>query len=347
MAKPKVLVIGCGATGLTHGYQFSAGNEVTFLVRPGRKSASLPPKKIYNYEEDTLHTFSDYRVIESTAEVQNTEFFLVFNTLDMHTARSESGAATLRSVGDMIRGTSSFLVHNVAGPGMLDFYADTMGIPKDRHMLALSMLAHQPTTKISFPERADKAVISQADMLYRPHAGGIGLIAFKSKAHLDEKLSEVYSHDGRLKVLTVPGFLEAYIDVAMVQTTAWFVDGFHPLDQFRSNTMPWELMVRAQRDVFSLPKFGWLGWVLRWLIGSWVTEKYLFRPLADLAAPFPMHEFQSFHHGGKVVQQDLEYIKGLVEEGKKAGRKMLALEELATKVEKKLAATITEERKKL
>ncbi|PVH93277.1 hypothetical protein DM02DRAFT_604196 [Periconia macrospinosa] len=347
MAKPKVLVLGCGATGLTHGYYFSAGNEVTFLVRPGRKPASSPPKKLYNYEEDALHTFSDYRVIESTAEVQDTEFVLVFNTLDRHTARSESGAATLRSVGDMIRETSSFLVHNVAGPGMLDYYADTMGIPKDRHLIAVSMLAHQPTTKISFPKRAEKGVITQADMLYRPHAGGIGLVVFKSNAHLAKRLSEVYSHDDKLKVLIIPGFLEVCMDVFMVQLTAWFVDGFRPLDQFRTNTMLWELMMRAQSDVLRLPKWGWLGWVLPWLLGSWVTEKYLFRPLADPMAPMPMHEFQSFHHGGKVVQQDLEYIMDLVEEGKEAGREMLALEELATKVEEKLRVRVSEERKKL
>lgn len=230
---------------------------------------------------------------------------------------------------------------------MLDFYADTMGIPKDRHILALSMLAHQPTTMISFPERAEKGVITQADMLYRPHAGGIGLVVFKSNAHLCKRLSEVYSHDNKLKVLIVPRFLEVFIDLTMVLLAAWFVDGFRPLDRLRTNTMLWELMMNAQRDVLGLPKFGWLGWVLRWLIGSWVTENYLFRPLADPMAPLPMHEFQSFHHGGKVVQQDLKYIMGLVEEGKKVGREMSALEELATRVEKKLKTRVSGERKKL
>ncbi|USP79379.1 hypothetical protein yc1106_06653 [Curvularia clavata] len=347
MAKPKVLVVGCGATGITHGYYFSAGNEVTFLVRPGRKSAYAPPKKLYNYEEDALHTFSDYRIIESTAEVQGTEFDLVFNTLDMHIARSKSGAATLRSVGDMIHKTSSFVVHNVAGPGMRDYYADIMGIPKDRHLVALSMLAHQPTTKISFPERAERSIITQADMLYRPHAGGIGLVVFKSNAHLAKTLSKVYSHDDNLKVLIVPGFLEVGVDVFMVQLAAWFIDGFRPFDQFRTNTILWTLMMRAQSEVLCLPKLGWLGWVLSWLLGSRVTEKYLFPLLADPMAPLPMHEFQSFHHGGKVLQQDLEYIMGLVKEGKESGREMSALEELATKVEAKVRLRVSEERKKL
>lgn len=335
MPKPKILIIGCGAVGLTQGYHLSFGADITYLVRPGRTPAFQPPKKLYDYKENALRAFDNYRVIESPNEVAGESFYCVFDTLDGYTARSEGGTATLKAVGELIRDhPATFVVYDAIGLDMEDHYATTMGIAKERLTLAGSILAHQPTKSIPLPASADANLAAQADMLYSYIRGNYGLIVFSSRPKLTKALGEVYSKHEKLRIQVVPGFVgSSGTLLGTLQLVSWGIDGFQPFTHFRNNKELWSLMLKAQSEILNLPRFGWTGWLLSWLIGSWATVKMIVGPV-ESALPLHYHEFNAFHHGGKVIKQDLMVLEDLVAEGEKEGHKMVALCEVCRRAER-------------
>ncbi|KAF1994060.1 hypothetical protein P154DRAFT_527301 [Amniculicola lignicola CBS 123094] len=336
MSKPKILIIGCGAVGLTQGYHLSFGAAITYLVRPGRTSAFQPPKKLYDYKENKLRIFDNYRVIESPSEVTAEEFYCIFDTLDGYTARSEGGMATLKAVGELIHDhPATFVVYDAVGLDIDVHYATTMGISKDRLTFAGSMLAHQPTKSISLPASADADLAAQADILYSYASGNYGLTMFNTRPNLTKALGKVYNKHEKLRIQVVPAFIAPTGTLlAILQLMSWSMDGFQEFAHFRSNKELWNLLLKGQKEILTLPRFGWTGWLLSWLLGSsWVTLKMMTEP-AKTALPLQYHEFNAFHHGGKVIKQDIKMLQDLVAEGEKEDHKMVALREICRRMEK-------------
>ena len=331
MSRPKVLIVGCGAVGLSQGYHLSFGADITYLVRPSRKPAFLPPKHLYSYKDDELRTFSSYRVIESPTEVTGETFAFIFDTLDGHTARSENGVATLRAVGDLInepQNADSFLVYDAIGLDIEDHYARTLRIAPSRLFLAASMLAHQPTPQISVPATASKDLAAKADLLYAHTSPNVGLLVFNTQPTLTQRLEAIYSANGKLTISRIPAFVAPWAPLlGMLHLVTWNVDGFGPFEQLRANGELWALMLRAQTEILNLPRFGWTGWLLSFVLGGWATEKFNL-PLVESAKPMKYEEFNAFHHGAKVAKQDLVALEDVLNEGEKARRKMEALREV-------------------
>ncbi|RAR04375.1 CocE/NonD hydrolase [Stemphylium lycopersici] len=335
MSKPKVLIIGCGAVGLTQGYILSSGADITYLVRTGRTSAFQPPKKLYDYKDDKLHVFSDYRVVESVDEVADETFYCILDTLDGHTVQSQSGISTLQAVGGLIRKhAATFVAYSAIGLDIDEHYARTLGVARERLMPVASMLAHQPTSSISLPDSATADLARQADMLYSHMPPNYGLIVFNSQPKLTRALADVYEKHARLRIQVLPGFIASSgFLLGILQLVAWALDGFHPFPEFRGNKEIWGLLVRAQREVLRMPRFGWLGWFASLLVGSWATGKMMTGPVKT-AVPLAYHEFNAFHHGSKVIKQDVKVLEDLVMEGEKAGMKMVALREILRRAER-------------
>ncbi|KAJ4301567.1 hypothetical protein N0V90_003660 [Kalmusia sp. IMI 367209] len=336
MAKPKILVVGCGAVGLSQGYHLSAGADITYLVRPGRSSAFAPPKRLYDYKTDKLHIFEKYRLIESTAEVADEEFYCVLDTLDGHTAQSEGGVATLRSVGTLIRDVpTTFVVYDAIGADMEQHYASTMGIPKERLVLGLSMLAHQPTPMISVPESATRALIVQADILYSNLGTDTGLAVVNKNVELTKKIEAIYNQNGSLKIQRQPAIVGDLVMLGIVQLMVWNIEDWVAWPGLQSSGNSWVLLIQAQKEIMSLPRFGWTGWILSWFIGSWITGKMIESPVKG-ALPLAYHEFNAFHHGNKVIEQDIEVLEELIIQGEKAKVTMPALKEICSQARKRL-----------
>ncbi|KAF2118017.1 hypothetical protein BDV96DRAFT_571272 [Lophiotrema nucula] len=327
MSKPQVLIVGCGAVGLSVGYFLSSGASITYLVRPGRKSAFQAPRNLYSYKENVLHTFDNYRVIEDPSEASGETFAFVFDTLDGHTAQSENGTKTLQKVGFLInekQNRDSFVVYDAIDLDIEKHYATTLAISPDRLLFAGSMLAHQPTPLISTPAAADKTLMNKADMLYSYQPGNIGLVIFNTRPKLVKRLKEVYEQNGLLKITTLPAFAQPLTIVALLHMVTWHIDGWHEFDHLRQNQELWPLMLKAQKEILTLPRLGWTGWLLSLLFGSWMTTR-LNVGVADGAIPLVMHEFNKFHHGGKVFKQDIGLLEGLLADGEKTGHMMPAL----------------------
>jgi hypothetical protein len=145
----------------------------------------------------------------------------------------------------------------------------------------------------------------------------------------------VYSKHEKLRIQIVPGFIgSAGTLLGTLQLMSWSIDEFQPFTHFRNNKELWSLMLKAQSEILNLPRFGWTGWLLSLLIGSWATVKMIVVPV-ESALPLHYHEFNAFHHGAKMIKQDLKVLEDLVAEGEKGGHKMVALREVCRRVEEK------------
>ncbi|KAG9200683.1 hypothetical protein G6514_006702 [Epicoccum nigrum] len=331
MPKPQVLIIGCGAVGLLQGYYLSNGADITYLVRPGRKSAFIGPKQLYSYKDDNLYTFSNYRIVESLDEISGETFAFALDTLDGNTVRSPGGVATITAVGNFLNqkhNKDCFVIYSAIGLDMEAHYARTMRIPPSRLVACISMLVHQPTDRISIPEAADKTKVAMADMLFVSFEPKTGLLVFRTQHQLVKRLEAIYNINGVLAVKTIPAFVAPWLMLLnMLHLVTWNVDGWTPFEQFRANADLWPLMIRAQTEILTLPRFGWGRWLLSFGIKSWAAEK-LNTPLVEGARPMKVEEFNAFHHGGKVAKQDVLTLEDILREGEDAGKKMAALREI-------------------
>lgn len=226
-------------------------------------------------------------------------------------------------------------MYDAVGTDMEQHYASSMGIEKSRLVLAVSMLAHQPTGMISVPASANAELVAKANLLYAHLAGGIGLTVVGARPEIMKKIESVYHPNGRLKVRRLPGAVGHLTLVILPQLIAWHLEGWVAWPQLKHSGETWELLLRAQKEVLNFPRFGWTGKVLSWFVGSWVTAKVMGGMSKD-SEPLLYHEFNAFHHGGKVILQDVEVLEEIVEEGERAKRDVTALKEMCRRARKTL-----------
>jgi hypothetical protein len=137
----------------------------------------------------------------------------------------------------------------------------------------------------------------QADILYSYIRDNYGLIVFNSRPKLTKAVGELYSKHEKLRIQVVPGFVgSSGTLLGTLQLVSWYVDGFQPTTHFRNNSELWSLMLKAQREILNLPRFGWTGWLLSLMLGSWMTLKMILAPVEG-ALPLHYHEFNAYHHG--------------------------------------------------
>ena len=226
-------------------------------------------------------------------------------------------------------------MYDAVGLDMEQHYASVMNIDKKRLMLAISMLAHQPTEMISVPPAADRELVAKANLLYAHVGKQAGLTVVGPSPELMKKIESVYLPNGRLKVQRVPAMVGNLMPVVVPQLIAWHLEGWAAWPHLKQSGESWNLLLRAQKEVLNFPRFGWFGKVLSWFMGSWATAKIM-EGLDKDAAPLPYHEFNAFHHGGKVILQDVEALEEIVAEGEKAKKEVTALKEMCRRARRTL-----------
>jgi hypothetical protein len=158
-------------------------------------------------------------------------------------------------------------------------------------------------------------------MLYVYSPPNLGLLVFNTQPTLTVKLEEAYNTNGKLVIQRLPAIFSSWaLLLGILHLMVWKVDGFKRFEDLRAYNELWRLMLQAQTEILILPRFGWMGWALSWIIGGWAAEK-LNVPLIEGAKPLKFEEFNAFHHGAKVVKQDLRTLENLLsgESGEKDG----------------------------
>src|SRR5258708_8674663 len=96
---PQILIVGAGAMGLGAGYHLQlAGAAITFLVRPARGLEMSRSQVLYSYDDATLKTFADYRLISDVAEISRSSYAYVIVTLDAFATPQPQGNALLTPI---------------------------------------------------------------------------------------------------------------------------------------------------------------------------------------------------------------------------------------------------------
>jgi Ketopantoate reductase len=80
---PQILIVGAGAMGLSAGYHLQlAGAAIAFLVRPARVLEMSRSQVLYSYDDATLKTLANYRLISDVAEISRSSYDYVIVTVD-------------------------------------------------------------------------------------------------------------------------------------------------------------------------------------------------------------------------------------------------------------------------
>lgn len=293
-------------------------------MRLGRKSAFIAPKDLYFYKEDALYTFSSYRVIGSASEVSGETFAFIFDTLDGKAARSEYGVATIASVGNLLnepQNASSFQLYDALGLATDQHYVCTAQILADRLVFVESLLAHQPTSYIPIPSTANGDLVEKADMFHLVAMPNVALMVVNLHSELTKKIEASYAANGSWKIQSVPVLLfPAMSTLHLLHLVGWNLDGFKPFQELCKNTELWHLMLRAQTEILRLPRLGWLGWLMSFLIGS-LAVMQMNMPLTEGVKPVVYHDSIAFHYGRKVAKQDRRMLEEVLTEGEKEGKR--------------------------
>ncbi|GLY02381.1 2-dehydropantoate 2-reductase N-terminal domain-containing protein [Actinoplanes sp. NBRC 101535] len=337
MSNAAVLVVGAGAVGLSLGYHLQlAGADVTFLVRPGRREAFAAPRRLYDYNDDTVRTFDGYRTVEDTTELAGQRFAFVLVTLNGHVSRTAQGAATLREVGDLISDDADAVVlMDGIGVGLREFYLETMGISGDRLLLGfLGMLAHQGSAGLPVPAGADPAAIAAADICYVHPATRTGFTVARSNPAAAKKFAALYDRSGVSKVGFMPAKVADIIGSAVFTIyTACDIAGWPPVAHVVADKPLWSLAVRAQREILTLPRNGLFGKIAALVMGSRITAAIHLKQETGMR-PLDTAAFNRFHHGGKVRAQDMDVLRDFAAEGQRHGQPMTALRALLARAER-------------
>jgi len=330
MTKPAVLIVGAGATGMPVGYHLGlAGAEITYLVRRGTTSAATAPRQLYCYDDATLKTFSDYRVVDDVDDLHAAAFDYVLITFDGHVSRTSSGVETLRAVGDLVRPTAATVIMCGFGMGVREHHLEVLGIEPDRLLHGfVGMLSHQSDADLPSHPPTDPDDLARSIVAYRHPRSGVGFRVETSNPRAAKSFAALYDLSGVSTCARMSKQMdEIFCTVAFPVYAACELSGWADVATVAADRELWGLACRAQREIAALPSHGWRGKLMAAVLGPRLTRTVHIR--AERAnLPLDYQAFNRFHHGGKVRAQDHDSLRDTLVEGRRQGRPMPALQAL-------------------
>lgn len=332
----KILIVGAGAMGLGAGYHLQlAGAAIAFLVRPAKVLEMSRSQVLYSYNDASLKTFADYRLISDVAEISRSSSDYVIVTLDGFAARKPEGTGLLRSIGDAIRESSTEVIIGGVGVGLHDYYLRTMALPAHRILNgALGMLCHQ-VANFELPLHAptDPVLLSKADVAYRYIINKTSFFVDDSFPEAAQRFAAIYDSSGvsSCQIMKRQEFAMMTKFQFPVLAASELLGWPHAKD-LGNNKELWALTVRSVQEIQSFEEHGATGKAAQaatnaeGLLEIWSSMEQATLPL-DFAA------FNKVHHGGKVRAQDIELLKDCVKVGEQEGQSMFALKELLDRVQ--------------
>ena len=340
MNRPAILIIGAGATGLPVGYHLGlAGADVTYLVRPGRKAAYKSPQQLYSYDDASLKTFAGYHVVDEVTDLAGTRFQFVLITLDGHACRTEEGTAMLRALGDAIRDTDAIVIMSGFGHGVREHHLRTLRIPENRLLHGfLGMLSHQAAANLPVHPPTDPTQVAQATVCYRHPKNRVGFRVETGNPAASARFAALYNRSGVSRCVRMSRPMDnIYNTIGFPVYAACELADYADFTTIAADKELWQLACRAQREIMTLPENGWRARLLAVVMGPRATRMVHVKSERDML-PLDYQAFNRFHHGGKVRAQDIASMHSSIDEGRRQGRPMKALQTLLARLEAHQAA---------
>lgn len=334
-ARPRVLIVGAGASGLPIGYHLQlAGAEIDFLVRSGRASRSAAPQLLYSYDDEALHKFDGFTVYDDVTNVAGLRYDFLLITMDGTASRSEDGVAALEALGALVRTSNAVVIMSAFGLGIREFFLETMNIPADRLLHGfLGMLAHQTRAALPVHPPTDATILARATVAYRHPGNRVGFQIDTSNREAARRFISLYNASGvsRCRGLA-PRLDEIFCSIGFPVYAAAGLAGWPDFSVLTKDRELWRLACHAQQEIARLPRHGWWGKIVGALMGQAVSARAHTRMERSMR-PLDYQAFNRFHHGGKVYEQDLASLRASLADGRAHGRNMPALTQLLRRVD--------------
>lgn len=331
MSVSRVLIVGAGALGLTTGYHLQlAGAEISFLVRPHRVEALSRPQRLYSYGDHDLKTLESYQLFTSTGDLRGQHFDFVLLTLDGATCRSDQGVATLTELGQALADTGTSLVINGVGIGLYEHIKTTTGFAGANLLEGtMKMFAYQVDAEgTPRPPAGDLDLHNSADIAYLNFADGVGFFVTSRPKQAARAFCALYNKSGVATCKRMPRSVYAMSsNMFFAFTVASELNGWKGTDALIAERDLWHLCCASQREIMGLRSHGLVGKLASSLLSDARLEKTM-RDSDRNASAMGFTQFNRFHHGGKVLEQDIQILENCAAMGEREGRSMSATKSL-------------------
>jgi len=329
-----VLIVGAGALGLTCAHHLQlAGAEISFLVRPHRLEDLSRPQQLYCYNDHSLKTLEGYSVLTEAELSRGQQFDFVLLTLDGATCRSEQGSATLSALGQALADSDAGLVVSAVGIGLYEFIQARTGLSREQILPGtMRMFAYQvDQADMPLPPPTDIALHNSADVAYLSFPDRVGFFISARPKKLSRAFSSLWDACGMLTCKRMPDKIYTIFSNSFFPfTTACEVNGWQGTDALIADGELWHLCCEAQREIMRLRQHGLTGKLFALLMSDARLEKMM-RDMAREGSPIGFTAFNRFHHGGKVLEQDIQIMENCAAVGQQNGQAMSAVNTLLSR----------------
>lgn len=331
MDRPNILVVGAGALGLTCAYHLQLGGAaISFLVRPHRLEALSRPQRLFHYNDHSTGTLADYHLFSDPAELSGQRFDFVLLTLDGATCRSEQGVATLRTLGAALAGTGAGLVICGVGLGLYEHVQASTGLGPEQLLQGTMKIFAYPVGADGAPQPspADKTVHDSADIAYLSFPDRVGFVMAAKPKAAARTFAGIYDRGGAVTCQLLPaGIYQATTSMFSPFILASAIDGWRGTESLIADRELWQLCCRSQREILCLKRYGLVGRLLSLLMSDASLAKKMRSTDRD-ASPMGYTAFNRFHHGHKVLAQNVQILENCIDAGKAGGQELAATRSL-------------------
>lgn len=331
MTEKQVLIVGAGALGLTCAYHLQlAGAGISFLVRPHRQETLSRAQKLYCFNDDQVKVLDNFQLFTSPGELKGKHFDFVMLTLDGSTCRSDQGVATLNMLGRELADTGANLLICGVGIGLYEHIKKVTGFAEANILQGtMRMFAYQVADWPDEPRPpTDIERYHECDIAYLGFANRVGFFMASTPGKAAKAFSQLWKESGVSLCQRMPkNMYAAFSNAFFPFTIACELQGWQGTEVLISDSQLWPLCCDAQREILGLNQFGLTGKLMSKLMNNKRLEKMM-RDMDEGGERIGFTAFNRFHHGGKVLDQDIEVVRNCVAAGEQQGRNMSATKTL-------------------
>ena len=326
---PSVCVVGAGSMGVITAYHLSlAGATVTFLVRPHHRERLSRPQTLYSYDDNSLKTFTGYKLLTDPTELAGTSFDFLVITLDGAALRAEAGQRLVEEIGRALRNTNTKVILGSVGIDLRSWFLERSGLAETqvtKGVLGNLIYEIGPAT-IPLHPGVDPDLLTKADYGYR-HFTPAGFHVDLSAPQVGHEFATLYNRCGVSECGVVPvNEFKVWITY-FAALAGWELLGWPVTADIDPTDETWRLGTEAMCEFQRLSIFGQTGLAASEKTNAGTLLEF-FREQETGTLPLDLAAFYRYHHGGKVNGQDHQILSEALALGEAESADMPALRRL-------------------
>eukprot|EP00924_Labyrinthula_sp_SR-Ha-C_P003596 augustus_masked-scaffold_53-processed-gene-1.35-mRNA-1 protein AED:1.00 eAED:1.00 QI:0/-1/0/0/-1/1/1/0/333 len=322
----KILILGAGAIGTVLGHLLTkkkGKNTVTFLVRDSKVAAlSGSTINLFHYDTKKLIPFSDFSVLSTDALTSSPGDFAAFDLviLTLHTDAliSDVGKTLVANIAKAVSPTACFLSLS-PGFNVTDQVFTPAGVKKDRVAYGLPFFLCHEVPIHGQPEGPKYNQRSEAKLAFTYLVGSYFPLMIGKNPH--SSISKALKGAGGMAMNYGNTVLEAATVVFLILNLMLNLQDYPK--SLNKKDEKFTVAMQAFRQIMNF--YGFVGSGAKVFVGKnmikitdWSNRK--------MTQPLTM-DFIKYHHGNKVVEQNLGIIESYIAYGQEKGKPVDKIEQ--------------------